>query len=151
MHGGRHRDLRPVGVERRVQRLLQRHRVAGDKGKLNVLPVAAGEILDHAPALQPCRAAVFRQHQAIGRLPYWGGDDIAEADRTAALPQQIDRDRAPILGVILRQPGQRVRHVRIGLRIDEAQRRKLLEHGLHQAVLGEQGQPMPGDHAAIIR
>ena len=41
--------------------------------------------------------------------------------------------------------------MRVGLRIDEAKRGKLLEHGLHQALVGEQGEPMTCDLGAIVR
>ncbi len=129
------RDLRALGIEGGIKRLLERHRIARNQRQLDILPIAAGQVLDHAPALQARLAAVIlRQHQPVGGLPDRRGHDIAEADGPRGRAEQPDGERALVLGPVLRQAGQRAVDLRLRLRIGEADRRKLLHDRLHDAA-----------------
>ncbi len=146
----RHRDFGPVHVKGRIKRLFQRHGIARDERQLDLFPVAARQILDHAPALQPRLAALFGQHEPIGGFPDGCGHHIAEADGAFALAQQPDRERAPLLGAVLGEAKKRAVDLRFGLGIGEAQGRQLFEDGLHEALVGQDRQAMADRLAAII-
>ena len=145
--GDRHLDA--VGEERRVERLAQRDRVARDQRQLDVRPVATGEVLDDSPTLQPCLAAVFRQHQTVGGLPHRCGDDVAQRDVALAFAENAEGKFAPFLRAVLRQALQRAIDLRLRLGIGELQRGDFLEHRLHEAAVCHQAQSVARERAAI--
>ncbi len=146
-----HRNFGTVGEKRGVERLAKRHRIARHEDKLDVLPVAAGQIFQHRPALQAGVAAVLGKHQAIRGLPDRRGDHVADGDVARLLAEESDRQAAPLLGAVFGETGERALHLRLGLRIGKAQRRDVLENGLHEAAIGHQRQAMARDGAAFVR
>ena len=85
-----------------VDRLAEGGRIAGNKGEAHAVPVAAGGVLHHRPALQPgLRAGTRRAHgrdqQPVGGLPQRRARDIEHRDLARAFGPQADLD-APFIG-----------------------------------------------------
>ena len=83
----------------RVERLPEGRGVAGNQRKAHAVPVRAGAVLHHRPALQARLAVALRHHQAPGRLPQRRAGDVGEADlarrrrRRAAASRSCARPR----------------------------------------------------------
>ncbi len=147
---GGHRNFRPVRVNGGIERLLQGDRIARDKRQLDLFPIAAREVFEDAPALQPGLSAFLGKNEPVGGFPDRRRDHIAEFGLPLSLSGKRDGNLALVLGAVCGDA--RKRAVDLGARdwIGKVYGPQVFEDRLHEALRRQERQPVLGRFAAIV-
>ena len=133
-----------------IERLAEGHRVAGQEGQLDIVPVVAAHILDHRPALQAAGVAGGVQDHAVARLPQRRRHHVAHAHGAPAIAPDLDGEHAPVAHAMRRHGGQGGFKLALDGVVEKTHRVRLLENELLDAGAGHQADPVPGDGALLV-
>ena len=147
-----HGHLGPVDEIGAVERLAEGHRVAGNQGQLDAVPVLATQVVDVGPAAQPRRPLLTdrRQAEAVGGLPQRHRDDVADAHGAPALALGRDLQRAAVLDPVRGDGFERLVHLGLQLRVGERDRLGLLQDELPNALGRDQADPVADGRAQAV-